>query len=321
MRRSLFILAWTAVPLGCSSGSPATDPMDAGRESPTVIVPDAADGDGTGPVEIPDAAREVGPPSAEVVQACAGFSAALCAKLQACSPFAVGVLYGDVEMCKQRLALDCVPKLTAPGTSATVASLNGCAQALPAVSCATFAVGDFGLACAAKPGSLADGAACGDDAQCASTFCARAATAICGVCARTTRAGDACVRGACSAGTVCPMGQTTCIAPVAGKAGDACTTLEQCDVGNGVGCNTTNRRCIGLSLSSPGGTCGADSILATTYAVCPAGGACSAIVNGTCSSAAADGATCSTAATGPGCRAPARCVNSRCTLPDPPSCR
>jgi hypothetical protein len=168
---------------------------------------------------------------------------------------------------------------------------------------------------------LAAGAACGDDAQCATTFCARAPDAICGVCAPVTQPGSPCVRGACSAGTVCPMGQTTCIRPVAGKVNDACTTIEQCDVGGGVGCNTTTGRCIRLTLATAGGRCGADSLLATSYAACPGSGTCSAIIGGTCAPPAADGAACSTAATGPGCLPPARCVGGRCTLPDPSSCR
>lgn len=258
-----------------------------------------------------------GPTAAD---ACAALADAACAKLEACSPFAVGALYGDVTRCRERLAVGCLPSFGASGTSATPARTSACAQSLAALPCATLSRGDFGPACAAQPGTLAAGGACGDDAQCASAFCARAADAICGVCAAATRAGDPCVRGACSAGTACPAGQTMCIAPVAGQAGDACTVAEECDLVNAVGCDTVDRRCIRLTLAT--GACGANALInPTSYATCPASGTCSALLAGTCAAAAADGATCSTGTSGPACTPPARCVSGRCTLPAPASCR
>ena len=319
MTRWLPLLA--AMALGCSSGTAATlDGAAPGSGGGAPVAGDAAAGaGGTAGAGVDAGAGETAGP--EAAQACGALADALCAKLVSCSPFALGALYGDASTCRQRLTLGCLPKFGAPGTSATAAMATACAQALPALSCATFAKGDFGAACAAQPGALGNGAACGDDAQCASTFCARAPDAICGICAATTPVGAACVHGACSAGTVCPAGRSTCLAPVAGQVGDACTTLEQCDLGNGVGCNTTSGRCIMLTQTAPGGTCGASSLIATSFAVCPASGSCSALINGTCSAAATDGAACSTASTGPACLPPARCVSGRCTLPDPSSCR
>jgi hypothetical protein len=261
--------------------------------------------------------------SGDTQQACTALADAYCAKLQSCSPFVTSVAYGDVAMCRQRWILNCTPNFGVTGTSATPARTTACAQSINALSCTTFLSGDLGAACAVAPGTVAQGAPCGDDAQCASTFCARAADAVCGTCRPTTMAGDPCVQGSCSVSTntVCPVGKTTCIRPVAGKVGDSCVGHEQCDVGHQVGCNPTNSKCIALTLATAGGTCGADSIFPTSVAVCPAGGTCSASLAGRCSAVGMDGASCSTADTGTHCMAPARCVASKCTLPNPATCR
>jgi len=167
---------------------------------------------------------------------------------------------------------------------------------------------------------VAEGGACAEDAQCASTFCARAPDAACGICQPLTTAGGPCVRSTCSAGMVCPAGQSTCITPVAGKVDDMCTAQEQCDLAHAVGCNTTSRKCLALTLAQAGGSCGANSIIPTSYAVCPASGTCSAALAGKCSAAATDGDACSSADTGPHCLPPARCISSKCVVPDPTTC-
>ena len=256
-------------------------------------------------------------------QACTALADAYCAKLQSCSPFVTSVAYGDVAMCKQRWILNCTPTFAVTGTSATPARTSGCAQSIAALSCTTFLSGDLGTACAIAAGTVALGGPCGDDAQCASTFCARAPAAVCGTCQPATMAGDPCVQSSCSisTNTACPAGKTTCVKPVAGKVGDSCVGHEQCDVGHQVGCNPTNGKCIALALASAGGTCGADSIFPSSVAVCPAAGTCSASLAGRCSAAGMDGASCSTSDTGTHCMAPARCVSGKCTLPNPATCR
>jgi hypothetical protein len=256
-------------------------------------------------------------------QACTALADAYCAKLETCSTFVMNVAYGDLATCKARWILNCTPNFGAPGTSATPARTNTCAQSIAALSCTTFLSGDLGTACAVGAGTVAQGGPCGDDAQCASTFCPRAPTAVCGTCQPVTMAGDPCVQSSCSVSTntVCPAGKTTCIKPVAGKVGDSCVGHEQCDVGHQVGCNPTNGKCIALTLATAGGTCGADSIIPTSVAVCPASGSCSASLAGKCSAVGMDGAACSTADTGTHCMPPARCVSSKCTLPNPATCR
>jgi hypothetical protein len=246
-----------------------------------------------------------------------------CAKLQECSTFVMSVAFGNQTTCKARWILNCMPNFGAPGTSATPARTSACAQSIPALSCATFLGGDLGSACATAAGTVANGAACGDDAQCVSTFCAKSVNAICGTCQPVTNVGDPCVQGSCSVSTntVCPAGTSSCVKPKAGKVGDPCVGQEECDVGHQVGCNTaTSKQCIALTLAT--GTCGANNPLnPTSVAVCGNGGTCSGPFAGSCTAAAADGATCSTSDTGAHCVQPARCVGSKCVLPDPSTCK
>src|SRR5205085_2851619 len=110
-------------------------------------------------------------------------------------------------------------------------------------ACPAFLTQSFGAACTVQPGQVQNGKGCVDDAQCASTFCARAAGTACGTCAAPTKVGDACVDKTCSRGSVCPSDSTTCIAPGKGKLGDACARLEDCDSAQGVGCNTLTKKC------------------------------------------------------------------------------
>ncbi|HMI88716.1 MAG TPA: hypothetical protein VK550_31775 [Polyangiaceae bacterium] len=281
-----------------------------------------AGGGGTGGTAPPDASTGTDA-GGDGQQACTAFADAYCAKLQTCSTFVMSVAYGDLATCKQRWILNCVPNFGVTGTSATPARTSACAQSMGALACPTFLSGDLGTACAIGAGTVAQGGPCGDDAQCASTFCARAPTAVCGTCQPATMAGDPCVQSSCSVSTntVCPAGKTSCVKPVAGKVGDSCVGHEQCDIGHQVGCNPTNSRCIALTLATAGGNCGANSIIPTSVGVCPASGTCSASLAGQCSAVGADGASCSTADTGTHCMPPARCVASKCTLPTPATCR
>jgi hypothetical protein len=252
--------------------------------------------------------------------ACSEAASAFCGKLRSCSAFALSITYGDLATCQQRFLLGCLAALDAPETSATIADTRTCAQALPAIACADLIAGQYGPLCTPRPGPRLDGAPCGEDAQCASTFCARAPGGHCGTCSPLSSDGGPCANASCSRGLVCPEGAARCFRPVPGKAGDSCTMLEQCDVASGVGCNTLTRTCINLTVASPGGSCGAD-LGRTSFTLCPASGSCSALLAGRCSAAAADNAPCNDADTGPKCLPPSRCVRGACALPDPASCR
>lgn len=263
--------------------------------------------------------------SPEQQQACTNFADAFCNRLQTCSTFVMSVLYGDVATCKQRWVLSCLPNFNVTGTSATAAKVNGCTPTLAGLSCDKFLLGDFGPMCTPSAGTVAQGGACGDDAQCATTFCARSATSVCGTCQPATMPGAPCVQGSCSVSTntVCPVGTTTCVTPKAGKVGDPCVGQEECDVGHQVGCNTaTTKQCIALTLTASGGTCGANSLLnPTSVAVCGAAGTCSLPYMGMCAAFAADGQNCSTSDTGAHCMQPAKCVGGKCVIPDPSTCK
>jgi hypothetical protein len=305
--------------MGGTAGSADGGPGTAGKAGAGTA---GASGGGTGGSGATDASTGTDA-GGDSQQACTAFADAYCAKLQTCSTFVMNVAYGDLATCKQRWVLNCVPNFGVTGTSATPTRTSACAQSMAALTCPTFLSGDLGTACATGAGTVAQGGPCGDDAQCASTFCARAPDAVCGTCQAATMAGDPCVQSSCSVSTntVCPAGKTTCIKPVAGKVGDSCIGHEQCDVGHQVGCNPTNSRCIALTLATAGGACGADSLFPTSVGVCPASGTCSAVLSGRCSAVGTDGASCSTSDTGTHCMPPARCVSGRCTLPNPTMCR
>jgi hypothetical protein len=260
-------------------------------------------------------------PSADATKACNDSAAAFCAQLQSCAPFALQAEFGDSATCATRFALGCLQTLAFPGTSANATNLETCASAIPAVSCSDFVVGNLGNACNTKAGTLANGANCGDDAQCTSTFCARAPDSQCGVCSPVSTAGGACVNQACSTGFACPTGGSKCQVPVAGQIGDSCQSQSDCDLAHAVGCNTNNNKCLKLEIATSGGSCGADSVTPTMFTICPANGTCDALLNGNCHSAAADGAACSTSSSGPTCLSPAKCVGSICTLPDATKCQ
>ena len=282
-----------ALLVGCSSSSPGGAPGN------------------------PDAGVDAGP---DVPTACSALAAAICTKFESCSPFGVSVDYGDVATCQTRFAMGCIASLNAPSTGATPAITMTCAQSFSQVSCTSFIAGDFGGSCPHPAGTIAGTGACGDDAQCQSTFCAISPTSQCGTCAPPTTVGGACANMACTRGMTCPSAGTTCVGPGMGQIGDACTKQEDCDLAHAVGCNTSSGKCFMLTLSSAGGMCGVASATPTSYAVCPASGSCSGIINGTCSAAVADGMACGTGMAGPSCMPPAKCVGGTCTLPNPSAC-
>jgi hypothetical protein len=321
MRKSLFVLL-TAL-MGCSSESGSSRvESDSGSSgvsgsagdggsngsSGGSVVDGGAGVSGGGSTSLSDAPSGAPETSPEIQMACTSFVKTFCAKVESCSSFALGVVYGDVATCEARLMLSCIPNSSAPGTSAVPAKTSGCERSIAALACPSFLTGDLGAACAIDPGTVALGGACADDAQCVTKFCARAPDAACGICQPPTKAGDPCNRSSCSTGTVCPAGQSICITPVAGQVDASCSAQEECDLAHAVGCNTTAKKC------------GANSIVPTSYAVCPAAGTCSAALFGKCSPAAADGTACSTADTGTHCVSPARCVAGKCLIVDPNMC-
>ena len=276
----------------------------------------AASGGSTGQNQDSGTDGTTGPSATE---SCATLAHASCARISACSTFLLSVLYGDIATCEKRLAIHCQAALDAPQTGATPAGMVECANNFAQVNCSGILTGDFGAHCPPSPGALAAGAPCGNDSQCASTFCARASDAPCGVCAPPSKAGSSCVSGSCSAGTTCPAGGSVCVVPASGQVGAPCKFQEDCDLINAVGCNTMSGSCMKLTVAQ-GASCGANSMLATSYAVCPAAGVCSASLNGSCVKVASDGEACDSQR-GPSCLFPARCVSGKCAPPNSASCQ
>lgn len=188
--------------------------------------------------------------------AAAAVGTAYCARFQACAPVVFATAYTDVASCAATTKAGLLLDLMAAGTSDTPATLNACASSVSAISCADLFDGKLGSACAPKPGTVADGGACGDNAQCTSAFCKLDAEATtCGKCTAAPAEGDACVGGLCPGGLSCG-GDNKCHSP--GASGAKCDTMA------GAGCSAT--------LSCSGGTCVApgavgadcDSVLAST---------------------------------------------------------
>jgi hypothetical protein len=280
-------------------------------------------------------------------KACTDLALSLCTQIQSCAPALISLNYGDVATCQARAKIGCLPSLMAPSTSATPDKLDGCASALTSASCDALFVRDTPKACIPDPGKLANGTACGDDAQCVNAYCKKASGQVCGVCSMRAAAGGACTiaddcdykltcassvcvtPGAvgavcdgghpCAAPNVCKGG--TCAAP--GEAGASCTPSAgggDCDLPKGLFCNPQSMVCAQLTFAAPGAACG---FVGGNVVACSGGARCKTSTaspfSGTCLAPAADGAACD-ATNGPDCVAPAECVNGACKLPSPASC-
>jgi hypothetical protein len=266
-----------------------------------------------------------------------------CSKLEQCSPLAIKLSYGDKQTCVTRIAMSCAAGTTAPGASVTPAQFGACARAFSQVACKDLMSGNFAPAACTIKGSLANGKACGSADQCKSGYCG-ASSSMCGTCGAIGAAGatctssDGCESGLacnskgvcatpaaaggsctdmrdCAAGLACTSG--TCAQPVA--AGGTCTGGD-CDQLAGAFCNPQTKICETIQTADAGQPCG---LINGGYVSCNAAGHCSipqGQSQGTCQAHAADGASCDDT-NGPSCLSPALCLNGKCTLPDPSSCK
>jgi len=280
-------------------------------------------------------------------QACTDLAASICSRIDACTNVLIAVVYGDVDTCKKRVKLGCLPGLAAPGTSSTPEKAEACAKDFPTETCIDLFAKNPAASCIPSPGKVANGMACGEDAQCDSTFCARTPGAGgCGVCAPMPKEGDACVNNqcgrllecntkdkcyktrvlgeTCSADTPCAASLSCfggkCVA--AAKAGEACdgtaTSAPTCDTTAGLGCNPVAKVCQVLVFAKAGDTCG---YVAPDFKLCTGGSFCKTTggFSGVCVAPAADGAPCNPK-DGPQCLSPAICSGGVCKLVDPAAC-
>ena len=176
-------------------------------------------------------------------QACTDRVNAQCLQLESCDPASLTRLYGDVATCESRMMLSCLPALAAPSTSALPAQYEACAAALGASDCSALFMRTPPTACRATPGKLGDGAACGDDAQCAGMYCKKPPNQVCGACGTRTAIGDACQSDdecdfglACANGGCVPLvglGASCAAAPCA--APNFCNSAQLCEAPRSAG--------------------------------------------------------------------------------------
>lgn len=277
-------------------------------------------------------------------QACAAYASAACAKFNSCSAPLFTLQYPDVATCEARIGILCPLSASAPGSSTPPQHWQDCADAAPSLSCDDVFSRNIPAACQPIAGSLADGSACGIDAQCMSAYCNVPSGEVCGVCGARSAAGGACKQADdCDFGLQCS--QDKCVKPgelgatcdnaapclvtlacsggkcaQAAGAGEACDPVEQnCSRIDGLGCNN-NSVCQKVKFAGPGEVCGmsgGDFIVCSGNGTCKKSGANPA---GTCLAPAKDGEACDEA-NGPKCMAGARCSSGLCKLIDPAACK
>jgi len=281
-------------------------------------------------------------------EGCAREAQAICDALDHCAPPWVQYLYGDKTTCVSRLSGSCMDEQGAPGVSRLPAEMASCASAVTAASCADLLGGKYPTACQVKPGTVANGKACGTDWQCADAYCAKPADSNCGVCApRSTVNGNCAADDGCQPGMVCA--NKKCVVP--GDVGAACDGNDpcrsnlyctpagtcsaklgagavcanifsgECDIYQGFVCSNliTAGQCVQVTVKKGGESCGGG-----TRTVCMGFNPCSgstAAQTGVCANPAGDGEACGDGAgAGRNCLPPATCTGGLYRLPSSSSC-
>jgi hypothetical protein len=270
-------------------------------------------------------------------QTCQAYADMLCTKLAACSPALVRSIYGDLSLCSARNAQSCRVSLQGLAGTAASAGIAGCTHALDSVRCDELLDHALPAACQIPPGPRADGAACNGGAQCASTRCAFAPGAPCGVCAPLAQLGAACAADSdCARGAIC--GGAICRVPGASEApcdaaqrcaypgvcaGGVCRTpiglgaacnfaADQCDRNAGLFCGAANR-CERWLDHVSGEACNQTP---EGWAACSGGSSC---VDSRCVGPLPEGSACAPDRA-PSCFAPSQCLGGVCTFASAVSC-
>ena len=327
MRRLGFFFAVLAL-VGCGSSVSTADP--------------GADG-GT------DGGGKDGGSTVTADQGCADLAGAYCDKLFGCALLYADITYGDAAKCKERLKTSCLGSLSSTGVAETPPMTEACSKQVSSTACEDLLAKKPLDKCVPAPGAVADGSACGDPEQCASTFCAYGKDSICGTCAPVPKVGDACVNLQCgrdlncvlgkcqrpgTSGEACSSRDTPCAPGLScfggkcvkgGGPGAACDKVEvdnpDCDGTQGVFCNPATKVCQKALEAKAGEACG---LSGSDYKVCVGASVCklaAGAFSGTCIAPAADGAACSAGSDGPGCLQPAYCIGGVCKLADAKSCK
>jgi hypothetical protein len=280
--------------------------------------------------------------------ACASGAETYCAWLGRCVPSSLNVVWGDAATCAARIKLSCMDQFLS-GSNASPDDIGACASAVAAQSCNAPVGPVEGSECLPKPGSRANGAGCGSDWQCQSTYCKKSGGQTCGTCAVRAKIGELCdgscefgatcaqvslaerrcvvpggVGASCATSMVCQSGLSceggVCTQPTYLSAGMACEPARsRCDGRMGLYCNSMTRVCAQVKYASPGEACGTQSD--GTLAICSGGASCPTglAANKVCIAAAKDGEACNLNMN-IGCQQPASCINNVCKLPDAAAC-
>ena len=210
--------------------------------------------------------------------ACTVLAQAQCSRRQVCADLAgAGVAaypdgifilknYGDMATCVAQQKLACVNGLAAPGIGTTPAQVEKCAAEYQNWACVDlYDNGANPPPDCALPGTLANGATCAFNGQCASRFCAGIKNASCGTCADEPLDGASCATSGCAPGQACKTestGAEACRNRLA--VGDAtcgidtvCTAFSSC-----VGASSSDPTKLGLctaTATAVGAACGGAS--------------------------------------------------------------
>lgn len=292
-----------------------------------------------------------------VTSAPADFSNAVCTKLDSCAPALTEATYGSVATCKERAAISTKNSLNAPGVTVTSSQLSDCLAAYNSISCGDLLGGSQMPKACDYRGTIADGAACGTDAQCASGSCYPSATDAtgCGKCQARAALGGDCSSARCESGLYCSSGTAkkctaylklgdTCTADsgdrcggtttcIAGKCAAALAENADCDAKT-QGCDpiaflqcvpsatdgTTAGKCTKVTAATAGQDCG---LVSGKYVACGGGNYCKGMTGtapGKCAATPKEPDDCTESKT---CLSPARCntKTNKCEILDPATCK
>lgn len=317
-----------------ATGDAGRGPDDAARDATS----DATDGDSTIETTATDTSPifetdidEILPPDAPLTadSVCAAVASARCTAISTCLPFILHQLYGAVATCRDRLKTRCLSNLSAPGSKTTLEATASCAKAIAGDACSDYLRADP-AACFPDPGTLANGAGCWDDAQCASAICVHGLFQFCGSCQPGVGLGASCSSSPCVAGLNCSAGVCVKLGSVGASCSDdaGCAQALLCRAGKctvsvlGDACNATTKT--GCSLVA-GLTCSA-SATCTAAPSRETGGACVTFfdchdgdcVGGTCTPRLTVGSSCGSSVAN--CVTPFSCFGGKCALPSATSC-
>ncbi len=260
--------------------------------------------------------------------ACAALGVARCAVMEACTPFTVRQFHDTVESCRTAFKRRCLFALSAPGASSSAESVSSCAKVLATTACEAYVVSDP-PACFPEPGTLANGAGCWDDSQCASGICLHGLFAYCGKCQPGVGLGGSCATSPCVAGLSCADGtcvklgsigaacasDAACAVTLACRAGKCAANAlgDPCDSATNAGCRILAglrcmaSKCVAATSSETGGPC-------ASFFDCRAGDC----VASSCKPTVIEGGACGPGL--PGCRSPFVCAGGKCAPPSATTC-